>query len=193
MNFSAVILAGGKSSRMGRDKAWLEIGGQTLLARQVELVREIGAREIYISGRAETDYSEFGCRVLLDRFPEAGPLAGIEHALDKIATPLMLVLAVDLPEMTAELLQRLAADCPKAIGIIPKLEDSIEPLAAFYPKAAHTLALAGLKRGNFAVKDFAEECVQSGLSRFIKLDVDEARRFANWNSPADFTSDCFAP
>ncbi|HEY5345385.1 MAG TPA: NTP transferase domain-containing protein, partial [Verrucomicrobiae bacterium] len=59
MNFSAVILAGGKSSRMGRDKAFLEIGGTTLLARQIGLARELGAAEIFISGRAETDYSKF--------------------------------------------------------------------------------------------------------------------------------------
>ena len=81
MNFSAVILAGGKSSRMGRDKAFLSISGKTMLARQIETVRAAGAAEIFISGRAETNYSEFGCRVLVDKFHNAGPLAGIEAAL----------------------------------------------------------------------------------------------------------------
>ena len=185
MNFSAVILAGGKSSRMGRDKAWLEVGGQTLLARQIGLVREIGAVEIFISGRTDADYSAFGCRVLQDRFSDAGPLAGIERALDATMSPLLLVLAVDLPEMTAEFLRRLAAGCSETHGIIPKLADRIEPLAAFYPKAAHALVLASLERGDFAVTDFAGECVQSGLSRFIKPDASGARHFANWNSPAD--------
>src|SRR5258705_13766374 len=89
MNFSAVILAGGKSSRMGRDKAWLEAGGQSLLARQIGLVRELGAAEVFISGRADADYSEFGCRVLQDKFPDAGPLAGIERALDATTSPLL--------------------------------------------------------------------------------------------------------
>ena len=82
MIFSAVILAGGKSLRMGRDKAWLEIEGQTLLARQIALARETGAAEIFISGRADADYSAFGCPVLQDGFPDAVPLAGIERALD---------------------------------------------------------------------------------------------------------------
>jgi molybdopterin-guanine dinucleotide biosynthesis protein A len=58
MNFSAVILAGGRSSRMGRDKAWPKIDSQTLLARQITLVRELGAVEIFIFGRAEADYAE---------------------------------------------------------------------------------------------------------------------------------------
>ena len=105
MNFSAVILAGGKSSRMGCDKAFLEIGGQTLLARQIQLVHDAGAAEVFISGREGVDYSTSGCRVLTDKFPDAGPLAGIERALDTMTSPLLLVLAVDLPAMTAEFLQ----------------------------------------------------------------------------------------
>ena len=66
MNFGAVILAGGKSSRMGRDKAFLEIGGPSLLARQISLVRDIGAAEIFISGRKGVNYSGFNCCVLTD-------------------------------------------------------------------------------------------------------------------------------
>ena len=161
MNFSAVILAGGKSLRMGRDKAFLEIGGQTLLARQIGLASEIGAAEIFISGRAEADYSAFGCRVLQDKFPDAGPLAGIERALDAAKSPLLLVLAVDLPEMNAEFLRRLAANASESCGAIPKLANHVEPLAAFYPKAADSLAATSLERKNFAVKDFASQCAHS--------------------------------
>jgi len=187
MNFSAVILAGGKSSRMGRDKAWLEIGGQTLLARQIALVRELGAAEVFISGRTDTDYSAFGCRVLLDKFPDAGPLAGIERALGAAKSALLLVLAVDLPKLEAEFLRRLTAGCLETCGVIPKFASHLEPLAAFYPKAAYELALARLECGDFAMKDFAGACVKSGLARFIELPANEAIHFANWNSPADLT------
>jgi molybdopterin-guanine dinucleotide biosynthesis protein A len=188
MNFSAVILAGGKSSRMGRDKARLEIGGETLLARQIRLARETGAAEIFISGRAETDYSEFNCRVLQDKFPDAGPLAGIERALDSVSTPLLLVLAVDLPEMSKEFLRRLAADCTDNCGVVPCVNKNIEPLAAFYPKVAQTLAETSLRAGDNAVVTFAKQCAQSGLARFVELPASEAKYFANWNSPADFAS-----
>lgn len=187
MNFSAVILAGGKSSRMGRDKAWLEVGGQTLLARQIGLAREIGVTEVSISGRADADYSSFGCRVLEDKFSDAGPLAGIERALDAVKATLLLVLAVDLPQMNAESLLRLAAGCSETCGAIPRLANRIESLAAFYPKPAHALAATRLARGAFAVKDFADHCVQSGLARFVEFDAREAPQFANWNSPADFS------
>lgn len=188
MNFSAVILAGGKSSRMGRDKARLEVGGQILLARQIQLAREAGATEVFLSGRAETDYAEFGCWVLPDKYPGAGPLAGIERALDAASSDRLLVLAVDLPEMNADLLKRLLANCSENAGVIPRLNGNIEPLAAIYPKAAHPLVEVLLGDGNNAVMNFARLCVESGLARFLELSADDARHFTNWNSPADLAS-----
>ena len=177
MNFSAVILAGGKSPRLGRDKTWLEVDGQPLLARQIELARGLGAAEVFISGRADTDYAAFGCHVLRDKFAGAGPLAGIERALDAATSPLLLVLAVDLPEMNVEFLRRL--------GAIPLVDGNVGPLAAFYPTTAHSPAEAVLHNNRNAVAAFAENCVQSGLARFVELAAAEIRRFANWNSPAD--------
>jgi molybdopterin-guanine dinucleotide biosynthesis protein A len=188
MNFSAVILAGGKSSRMGRDKAFLETGGQTLLARQIELARDAGAVEIFISGRADADYSASGCCVLLDRFPNAGPLAGIERALDASISPLLLVLAVDLPGMNAEFLRTLAAGSREALGAIPRMNGKIEPLAAFYPKSVQPLAETLLHAKHNAVMFFADRCVQSGLARFAELPASAAKYFLNWNFPTDLAA-----
>jgi molybdopterin-guanine dinucleotide biosynthesis protein A len=185
MSFSAVILAGGKSSRMGRDKAFLETCGQTLLARQIQLARKTGASEIFISGREGADYSAFGCRVLKDNFPDAGPLTGIERALDAAKSPLLLVLAVDLPEMTVEFLQRLSAGCSETCGVIPKLAGHIEPLAAFYPRAAQSLAETLLCAEDRAAANFVKQCVQAGFARFVELPAGEAKYFFNWNSPSD--------
>jgi molybdopterin-guanine dinucleotide biosynthesis protein A len=185
MNFSAVILAGGKSSRMGRDKAFLEISGQTLLARQIQTVRAAGATEIFISGRANADYSAFGCLVLKDNFPDAGPLAGIEAALAAATHPLLLVLAVDMPRVNVEFLRRLAADCLADCGIIPKSQNGIEPLAAFYPKSAQSLAETLLRADDNGAANFAKQCVQSGLARFVDLSANDAQHFTNWNSSAD--------
>ena len=188
MNFSAVILAGGKSSRMGRDKAFLEFEGTPLLARQVKLAREAGAREIFVSGRANTDYAAFSCPVLLDDFPDAGPLAGMERALGACAMPMLLVLAVDMPHMTASLLRELAARCRRDVGVIPRANGRIEPLAAFYPKASSQLSASLLVSGAKAVTGFAERCVRDGLAESIDLPLGRAVCFANWNAPVDLAN-----
>ena len=185
MIFSAVILAGGKSNRMGRDKAFLEINGKTLLARQIELARKIGAVEIFISGRMDTDYSAFACRVLEDNYPDAGPLAGIETALTAATHPMLLVLAVDMPEMTLDLLHRLVTFCTATTGVIPRVNGMIEPLAAIYPKAVRAAAEKMLGRQSFAVKDFATMCVQSNLTVFVDLPAVDSASFKNCNSPDD--------
>jgi len=185
MNFSAVILAGGKSSRMGQDKAFLEMDGRPLLARQIELVRAGGAAEVFISGRDGVDYSAFGCRVLKDQLPYVGPLAGIERALSVAAYPLLLVLAVDLPAMPPDLLLRLAARCTETCGVIPQVNGRAEPLAAFYPGAAHALAKLLLDSRQFEARRFANSCVKSGLACPTEIPAVDAPCFFNWNSPAE--------
>ena len=188
MNFDAVILAGGKSSRMNRDKAFLNIDGRTLLARQIELVRLAGATKIFISGRSGKDYSGFNCPVLEDKFPDAGPLAGIERALEATTEPMLLVVAVDLPNLTRDLLGILARHCRENAGAIPRINGKIEPLVAFYPKAAHPLLMKFLGEKSNAVKDFATGCAGSGLAMIIDLSADHANLFVNWNSPEDLQS-----
>jgi len=192
VSFSAVILAGGQSSRMGRDKAWLAVGGQSLLARQVRLLRDAGACEVFISGRAGADYGALGCRVLTDRFPGAGPLAGIEVALDAASAPLLLVLAVDMPHMSADVLQQLVGQCTETTGVVPRLAGAIEPLAAIYPKLALPLVMEMLSKPaakSPGARAFAERCVAADLVRFVDAPVDSASCFANWNSPADVAAD----
>ena len=185
MNFSVLILAGGRSSRMGRDKAFLEIGGQTLLSRQIELARDAGAEQVFISGRPDADYAATGCPVLADRFPDAGPLAGIERGLSAAVTPWLLVLAVDLPGANVDWLARLLRSCAETGAGIPRVNGRIEPLLALYPRAAQPQAEARLSAGNNSASDFARGCVQSGLADFWDLTANEQVHFENWNSPAD--------
>jgi molybdopterin-guanine dinucleotide biosynthesis protein A len=185
MNLSAVILAGGKSARMGRDKARLEIGGRPLLARQLQLIRETGAGEVFVSGRAGEDYTEFKCPVLYDRFQDAGPLAGIERALATASSSRVLVVAVDVPNLTPVILKQLIGRGRETMGVIPRIEGRMEPLAAIYSKSAWNPAIAQLDDGIYAVKTFAERCVQDGLAEFFDFDASAAHYFANWNLPSD--------
>ena len=182
MNFSAVILAGGPSRRMGRDKAWIPLEGQPLLARQVATVQALDPQELFVSGRPDTDYSAVGCRVLTDSTPGLGPLMGIHAALRATTSPLLVVLAVDMPLMTSEVLETLLARCDGATGVVPMANRRIEPLSAIYPRRAAGVAIRMLALRMRAVRAFAENCRRERLIRFHHVDEPEAKCFVNWNS-----------
>ncbi|HPC58320.1 MAG TPA: molybdenum cofactor guanylyltransferase [Candidatus Paceibacterota bacterium] len=182
---TAVILAGGESRRMGRDKAWLEWNGHPLIVHAVEKARALGAAEIYISGRVGTDYSALRLPVLTDLVPGLGPLGGIERGLRECASPLLLVLAVDLPRITLGMLTRLRARCDHWTGVVPALPGGLEPLAAIYPRRCHTFAFAAITQGRRAARDFAKTCLQEGAVRTFPVAPAAAGCFTNWNAPAD--------
>ncbi|WP_134055719.1 MULTISPECIES: molybdenum cofactor guanylyltransferase [Rheinheimera] len=97
--FSALILAGGKSSRMGRDKALLQLNGQSLLAHMQQLALESGAAEVLISRNLPG--------FIADQLPEQGPLAGILAALQHCSGSQLLVLPIDTPLLTVTSVQQL--------------------------------------------------------------------------------------
>lgn len=170
---------------MGRDKAWIEFEGQPLIRRQIALLRAVGAREVWVSGREDVDYGSLGCRVLQDRFRDAGPLAGIERGLAAAEADWLWVLAVDLPRMTEAFLRRLTPAGSPAQGLVPRIGGQIEPLAASYPTSAHALAEAALRRGDASVQEFAATCERAGRVRFIDVAESDASVFHNCNTPED--------
>ena len=187
MNLSAVILAGGESCRMGQDKAWLEVDGEPLIKRALFTVRDSGIQEVLISGRPGTDYSTLGCPVVFDQEPGCGPLGGIERGLAAATARLVLVLAVDLPNMTAAFLRKLAAHCHPPMGAIPQLRGEVEPLAAIYPKGCQVTARDCLLKSRRGARYFARLCQRQQAVRTFTVAGTDADCFSNWNSPADVT------
>ena len=126
---SAIILAGGRSSRMGTDKAKLQVGDKTLLERMVEKVRHLGITEGIICGCSECPE---GTRYVPDLIPGRGPLSGIHAGLKQVCHQSSLVLPVDMPLIPEETLKLLI----EAHGSLPitalTLKDHPEPLVAVY-------------------------------------------------------------
>ena len=131
------VLAGGQSTRMGRDKALLELEGRPLVARAVETLRALGI-EVRICGGQQggprtvelARYAE----VIPDSFAGCGPLGGIEAGLAASDTELNLFLAVDLPAVSPEFLQWMAvrAERSGAVATIPRCGGREQPLCAVY-------------------------------------------------------------
>lgn len=188
VRFSGSILAGGKSSRMGRDKSALVVAGETLLARQLRLLAEAGCAERWVSVAAvaaDRPALPPAARALVDRYPESGPLAGVERSLAEARHDLVLVLAVDLPALTAELLRSLCARATPGVGVVPVRRGRLEPLVAVYPRVARAEALARLERGELAMQPFVRAGLAAGWLREHVVAGDEERCFVNWNRPVD--------
>jgi len=129
---TAFILAGGKSTRMGTDKAFVDYDGRTLLLRTLDLARSV-ATDVWIVGSKEK-FAALG-PVLEDIFHDCGPLGGIHAALRASPTELNLILAVDTPFVSSEFLRYLisqARSAPEAAAIVPRAGGSWQPLCAVY-------------------------------------------------------------
>ena len=184
MRFSAVLLAGGKSSRMGRDKATLIVDGVPLWQRQLATLRECGAAEVFISGKADGPYAGAGIEIVEDAVPDCGPLGGIVAALRRCMEDWLLVLAVDMPAMTRAFLQSLVDAAHDGVGIVP-VTSRIEPLAAIYPRAVLAVAEAHLSAGRFSMGGFVEESLSRGLVRRMEIPIAQWPLFNNWNTLGD--------
>lgn len=146
MTLTAVLLAGGGSRRMGRDKATIVFRGKPLWQRQLELLRNLRPEKIFVSVRKEPSWLPLETELLLDEPPSRGPLSGLTKALERMQTSHLAVLAVDMPSMTSEQMRILWGLATIGCGVLPMIGDLAEPLAAIYPREASadfSTALAG--------------------------------------------------
>ncbi|MSR82043.1 MAG: molybdenum cofactor guanylyltransferase [Candidatus Latescibacteria bacterium] len=131
--FSAAILAGGQSRRMGRDKASLQLGGRSLIEHVLAAVRPLDC-PTFIVARQAIDHTHLGLPVCPDLFPGAGPLGGLCTALHHTSTPVLLLLACDLPFLTPEFLRFLAESLGERQAAVPQSPEAegLHPLCAAY-------------------------------------------------------------
>lgn len=170
---------------MGVDKAFIEIEGVPLWRRQLQLLEELSAHEIFIAGPAHKEWQEMNCIIIPDAEPNAGPLAGIAAALQRCSAPLLMVIAVDLPNMTSCYLRKLVDSCAADCGVVPSCGERSEPLVAIYPKRSLSLAERCVLSRDLSVQRFAASCMTEGLAIQKAITSDERWLFLNMNTPDD--------
>ncbi|MEW5705339.1 MAG: formate dehydrogenase accessory sulfurtransferase FdhD [Actinomycetota bacterium] len=131
---SAIILAGGKSTRMGRDKSSVMIGGETLLGRSVRMLKGM-FDEVIVVNNGQTPPVPRGVKVVHDDVPYQGPLGGISAGLKASSHDENLVVAVDMPFVNHQVINYLASFVGEADAVVPKTNDGLQPLFAFYSKS----------------------------------------------------------
>ena len=185
LGVTAFVLAGGKSSRMGSDKAFLRLGEETLLSRALKLAGAV-ASEVCIVGDAKK-FAVFG-QVVEDVYRERGPLGGIHAALSGSTTELNLMLAVDLPFVTQELLQYLLSRALEsgAMVTVPRTGSGFQPLCAVYRRGFAEVAEQSLLEGKNKIDSLfarVETCVIEE-NELLRAGFSE-QMFRNLNTPQE--------
>lgn len=174
------VLAGGRSTRMGQDKALLQLGGVTLVERCLGKLRAV-CDEVAITG-GQPGLERYG-RVIPDEAPGCGPLGGIVAALEQSAHEWNLFLPVDAPFVPEECLEALlqAAGQGGSVAAIARADGRLQPLCGVYSRTMLPVLRRELAEGRWKVAPALELAGRVHVSDFANT-----QWFANLNTPAEF-------
>ncbi len=184
-SFSAVLLAGGESRRMGKDKATLSYRGKPLWEIQLELLRQLTPQEIFVSARSDPDWRPADIQFVADDPPSRGPLSGLAASLDRMSTSHLLALAIDMPWMNNKYLEFLCAQIEPGRGVVPKIGDRAEPLAAIYPREAAIDFHRALTGTDFSLQTLVRHLFAAGRLREVSIVEQERKLFRNVNESSE--------
>jgi len=184
MGITGIILAGGKSSRMGTEKGLQELCAKPLISYAIQALSGLCAT-IIISSSSDA-YKSFGHKLVPDEFPGIGPMGGIYSALRQSKTEKNLVLSCDLPFVTKELLSFIlesSADFDVAVPF--EGNQHYEPLCAVYNLSVLNKMSAFIHKGNYKLPDLFDEIYVNRLTISSEYDFYRDRLFLNVNSKHD--------
>ena len=187
MAWTAAILAGGQGRRLGGvDKSALPLGRDSILDRQLELVRPLTPHILIVAG-ADRRFEIPGVRVVVDRIAGAGALGGLYTALVEAPTEQVLVIACDMPFLTAPFLTRLAERGSHADAAVPRDERGRHPLCASYHRRISAHIKSRIEHGELRVLDALDALSirEIGPDELAAFNSD-GRLLLNVNTPADY-------
>jgi molybdenum cofactor guanylyltransferase len=179
MEATLLVLAGGQSRRMGRPKPWIEVGSSILIRYVVERLAPAFSELMVSFAEPEQMEQLVPYRVVFDRKPNAGPLAGLEAGLLAARNQVLFAVACDMPYVqpsTAEIAVAAARSCDAAI---PRHDGLFEPVCGAYRKTALPAIVGALDAGNYVAHDVVGHLDVTWLEEL------EPAQFESLNTPAD--------
>ena len=182
---SAIVLAGGQSRRMGRDKALIDYQGRPIIAHVIDTLHAVADDIVVVSNRSDL-YSPFGARVVADYDPPCGPLGGIAAGLQAAMHPLAVVVACDMPFLNVTLLRWLIDLAEGYDAVVPQTGTEFEPLHAVYRRECYRPIVRRLERGERRVISFFADVRLRPVPEVGWRALDpEGRSLVNLNTPDD--------
>ncbi len=193
MSFTVAIMAGGKSRRMGTDKAFVPLLGRPMIEHVLARVADLGQTETFIVTNTPAPYAYLGLPLYTDVIPGAGSLGGIYSALAHASTPHVIVIGCDLPLASAALMRYLLACAAEDDGpydaVVPRFQKRLQGLHALYNCSAQETIASQIAAQQYQIKAafdlmhtrFVEEQEYAHL-------VPDGRAFRNINTPQDLAA-----
>jgi molybdopterin-guanine dinucleotide biosynthesis protein A len=177
-------MAGGASTRMGQPKAFIDFQGLSLWRFQANKLLSLQPKELLISAPAHFQFEDGPWKIICDRQPGLGPLAGLDVALDAVSADYLVVLAVDMPAITVDFLHLLTGQVDGK-GIVPELDGFYHGLIAVYPTKIHAIVRQILSSDDRSVQHLVKRARADGLVEIYLVKDGERSLFRNLNRPAD--------
>jgi molybdopterin-guanine dinucleotide biosynthesis protein A len=185
MTISAVLLAGGKSHRMGQDKAIMLFRGAPVWKIQLELLRRLELEKIFVSAASDPSWRPVDVDFVSDKQPSRGPLSGIAATLSRIKSGHLLALAIDTPFISDVYLRGLCHQIEVGRGVVPMIENRAEPLVAIYPHDTEAEFTSVLSGNDFSLQPIVRKLIALGKLQPIQVSTEERALFRNLNEPQD--------
>ncbi len=180
MQATLLVLAGGESRRMGRPKAWLEVGETTLLRWMIERLGPAFSEVVVSFAEPEQVERLVPFRLVFDRKLAAGPLAGLEAGLTAARFEVTFAVACDMPYVTPEVAEMAVAAARGCDAAMPRVNGRAEPVCSAYRRSALPAVTAALDAGRLAAADLANHLDVTWLEGL------DPELFRSLNTPEDF-------
>lgn len=180
-DITAIILAGGKSRRMGQDKGLLEYEGKAFCAHIIEAALPCCTELILVSDQQE--YTQFGYTLYSDNFDDKGPLAGLEAGINASTKDFQLVLSCDMPLLSTALLKKLCVQNPKQLSVCMfNLQTQKHPFPGLYHSALITPIRQAIQSNKLSLLSF----IDGQSKHIIELTIKEEKQLLNINYLEDY-------
>jgi molybdopterin-guanine dinucleotide biosynthesis protein A len=180
-NITGIILAGGKSSRMGTDKGFLQLNNKPFVRYSIAALQPLVSKILIVSDDAK--YDTFGLKRITDSTKDAGPVAGIYSGLEASKTEWNLILSCDIPLITSHVLQKLINAVDDASDIIQaESNGKTMPLIALYKRSVKTKFLELLQNDERRLRIAVNQCSFKNVA-LDKVNIDATM---NINTKEDF-------
>lgn len=182
---TGIVLAGGRSRRMGTDKSLMMLNGKSMIEYSIDALKPLCHKIVISSNNFSYDFT--GCEVWPDELPDQAPIVGIYSCLKRSKTDINIILSCDMPLMSTSVLEFLLSNSSNHDINVPMHGDGfIEPLCGIYKKSSMEILKEFIDNGNFRLN----ECIRATSHHLISIESEfpilSENMFLNINTPDDF-------